>query len=55
MDIVDILFLGLVLVAFFAFSVTVMWVLHDDVRNRRRREALVHNSNDGAVPHARAA
>ncbi|MBI3506643.1 MAG: hypothetical protein HY059_17530 [Proteobacteria bacterium] len=39
MDTGEILFLGLVLFAFAAFSVTVMWVLHDDVRNSAKRAA----------------
>jgi hypothetical protein len=56
MDTVDMLFLGLVLFAFTAFSATVMWVLHDDVRNRERRAAAPRaQANDAGAPQARAA
>ncbi len=55
MDTVDMLYLGLVLFSFFAFSGTVMWVLHDDVRNRARRDAQQPRANDTAAPRARAA
>ncbi|MBL8834269.1 MAG: hypothetical protein JNL71_17900 [Rhodospirillales bacterium] len=51
----ELLYLGLVLFAFFAFSGTVMWVLHDDVRNRAARTARGANANDGTMPTARAA
>ncbi len=52
MTTVEMLFLGLVLFAFAAFSGTVMWVLHDDVRNRAARAT---NANDEATHKARAA
>ena len=55
MDTSDMLFLGLVFVAFAAFFVTVMWVLHDDVRNRAARAARSSNANDEAPANARAA
>lgn len=51
----EMLFLGLVLTAFAAFSGTVMWVLHDDVRNRAARTVRGANANEGAAPEARAA
>ncbi len=55
MDTSDMLFLGLVFVAFAAFFVTVMWVLHDDVRNRAARAARSANANQKASVEARAA
>lgn len=55
MDTAELLYLGLVLFAFAAFSATVMWVLHDDVRNRRRREAKASATNDTYSSQARAA
>jgi DUF438 domain-containing protein len=55
MDTSDMLFLGLVFVAFAAFFVTVMWVLHDDVRNRAARAARGANANQKTSVEARAA
>lgn len=57
MDTSDMLFLGLVFVAFAAFFITVMWVLHDDVRNRAARAARGANGNvsDETAAKARAA
>ena len=55
MDTSDMLFLGLVFAAFAAFFVTVMWVLHDDVRNRAVRAARSSNANDATAAKARAA
>ena len=55
MDTFGMLFLGLVFVAFAAFFVTVMWVLHDDVRNRAVRATRNANANDETAIRARAA
>lgn len=51
----EMLFLGLVLFAFAAFSGIVMWVLHDDVRNRAARTAYGTNANDETASKAHAA
>jgi hypothetical protein len=55
MDTSDMLFLGLVFVAFAAFFITVMWVLHDDVRNRAARAARGANGNANDETAAKAA
>ena len=47
MDTAEILFLGLLLTAFAAFTATVGWVLHDDTRNRAKRAA-----NEATATHA---
>jgi hypothetical protein len=52
METAELLFLVLVLTAFFTFSGTVMWVLNDDLRRRERGRRTDGAANDDTARNA---